>query len=66
VFKVIVSPRAWDDFFEIFDYISRDNRNAAARFCDALLQHVDLLGTFPHIGFEIIHFWHTARVNPVI
>jgi plasmid stabilization system protein ParE len=50
VFKVIVSPRAWDDFFEIFDYISRDNRDAAERFCDALLNHVDLLGTFPHIG----------------
>jgi len=95
VFKVIVSPRAWDDFFEIFDYISRDNRDAAARFCDALLNHVDLLGTFPHIGVvsaqrpavrsvlhtpvriyyriddsrecvEIIHFWHTARRNPVI
>ena len=95
MYKVIVSPRAWDDFFEIFDYISRDNRDAAARFCDALLNHVDLLGTFPHIGVvsgqrpnvrsvlhtpvriyyriddsrecvEIIHFWHTARRNPVI
>ena len=89
MFKVIVSPRAWDDFFEIFDYISRDNRDAAARFCDALLNHVDLLGTFPHLGVvsgqrpnvrsvlhyriddfrecvEIIHFWHTARGNPVI
>jgi plasmid stabilization system protein ParE len=50
VFKVIVSQRAWDDFFEIFDYISRDNRDAAERFCDALLNHVDPLGTFPHIG----------------
>ena len=50
MFKVIVSPRAWEDFFEIFDYIARDNRDAAERFCDALLSHVDLLGTFPHIG----------------
>ena len=50
MFKVIVSPRAWDDFFEIFEYISRDKRDSAARFCDALLNHVDLLGTFPHIG----------------
>ena len=50
MFNVIVSPRAWDDFLEIFDYISRDNRDAAAQFCDALLNHVDLLGTFPHIG----------------
>ena len=50
MFKVIVSPRAWEDFFEIFDYIARDNRDAAERFCDALLNHADLLGTFPHIG----------------
>ena len=50
MFKVIVSPRVWDDFLEIFDYISRDNRDAVARFCDALLNPVDLLGTFPHIG----------------
>jgi hypothetical protein len=25
-------------------------RLGRARFCDALLNHVDLLGTFPHIG----------------
>jgi plasmid stabilization system protein ParE len=50
VFKVIVSPLAWDDFFEIFEYIARDNRDAAARFCGALLAHADLLATFPHLG----------------
>jgi len=50
VFKVVVSPRAWEDFFEIFEYIARDDRNAAARFCDGLLNHIELLGTFPHIG----------------
>jgi plasmid stabilization system protein ParE len=37
-------------FFDIFEYISRDNRDAAERFCNALLNHVDILGTFPHIG----------------
>jgi plasmid stabilization system protein ParE len=88
-------PARLGRFFEIFDYISHYNRDVAARFCDTLLNHVDLLGTFPHIGIvsvqrrnvrsvlhtpvriyyrlddsrecvEIIHFWHTARRNPVI
>ena len=50
MFKVIVSPRAWDDFFQIFEYIAAENRDGAARFCDALLDHIELLATFPHIG----------------
>jgi plasmid stabilization system protein ParE len=50
VFKIIVSPLAWDDIFEIFEYIARDNRDAAGRFCDALPDHADLLATFPHLG----------------
>jgi plasmid stabilization system protein ParE len=50
MFKVIVSPQAWEDFVEIFEYIAQDNREAARRFCDALLDHVDLLATFPHLG----------------
>jgi plasmid stabilization system protein ParE len=50
VFKVIVSPRAWQDFFEIFDYIHQDNPEAAAGFCNTLLDHVELLATFPRLG----------------
>jgi plasmid stabilization system protein ParE len=50
VFKVIVSPRAWDDFFQIHDYIAAEDQAAAARFCEGLLNHIELLGTFPHIG----------------
>lgn len=59
MYKVIVSPGAWDDFFEIFEYIAADSRDAAAKFCDALLNHVDLLAEFPHIGIP------SARVRGV-
>ena len=52
MYKIIVSPQAWEDFFEIFEYIAQDKREAARRFCDALPDHVDLLSTFPHLGSE--------------
>lgn len=50
MFRVIVSPQAWEDFFQIYEYIAAEDRDAAARFCDALLNHIELLATFPHIG----------------
>lgn len=50
MFKVVVSPQAWDEFFQIYEYIGAEDRDAAARFCDALLNHIDILATFPHLG----------------
>jgi plasmid stabilization system protein ParE len=50
VFQVVVSPRAWNDFFAIFDYIEKDSPAAASSFGAALLNHIELLATFPHIG----------------
>ena len=50
MYKVIVAPRAWEDFFEIFEFISLDKPDAAAGFCDSLLSHVEILATFPHLG----------------
>jgi plasmid stabilization system protein ParE len=47
VFKVIVSPKAWQDFFEIFDFIAVADPEAAERFSNSLLAHIDLLTTFP-------------------
>jgi len=56
VFKVIVSPRAWRDFFAIFDHIHQDSPDAASRFCHALLEHTELLAAFPHIGTSVAEF----------
>ena len=54
MFKVIVSPRAWRDFFEIFDYIRQDSPEAAERFCNVLLEHAESLASFPHIGAPVL------------
>jgi plasmid stabilization system protein ParE len=50
VFRLVIAPRARRDLIEIFDYISNDNPQAAERFCNALVNHTELLSSFPHIG----------------
>ena len=50
MFKVIVSPQAWDEFFEIFDFIAVSDGGVAASFCDGILDHIDLLSRFPQMG----------------
>lgn len=54
MFKIVVSPRAWSDFFSIFDYIEQDNPTAASSFGAALLNEIELLAVFPHIG-ALVH-----------
>jgi plasmid stabilization system protein ParE len=46
VFKVVVSRRAWSDFFAIFDYIDRDNPAAASGFGAALLNQIECWQSF--------------------
>ena len=60
-FKVIVSPQAWDEFFQIYEYIGAESRDAAARFCDALLNHIELPATFPHSG--VARTWWSGSPN---
>ena len=55
MFKVVVSPQAWNDFFAIFDYIDADNPTAAGGFGAALLNQIELLAAFPHIGAPVHH-----------
>jgi plasmid stabilization system protein ParE len=54
VFKVVVTPHVWNDFFAIFDYIDKDNPTAANGFGAALLNQIELLAIFPHIG-ALVH-----------
>lgn len=53
MFRVIVSPRAWRDFFEIVDFIREDNPSAAECFGKILLDQLDVLASFPHIGTPV-------------
>ena len=52
-FKIVYTEDALADLEAILDYIRADSPAAAARFGNALLNHVDLLAPFPHIGSPV-------------
>ena len=49
-FKIIYTEKALADLEAILDYILVGNPTAASRFGNDLLNHVDLLAEFSHIG----------------
>ena len=49
-YRVLYTQKALNDLAEIVGYIAEDNADAAARFSNALVDHVALLSRFPHIG----------------
>ena len=49
-YRVFFTKRALADLDNIARYSSEDDPEAAARFGNALLDHVDLLGRFPRMG----------------
>ncbi len=51
-FRILYTEDALADLETILDSIRADNP-AAARFGNALLNHVDLLAAFPHIGSPV-------------
>lgn len=52
-FKIIITEQALSDLGEILDYIGSDDPQAAVRFGKALLNHVEILAPFPHLGTVI-------------
>lgn len=49
-YRVLFSQRALNDVSVIVGHLARDDDEAASRFGETLLDHVDLLGRFPRIG----------------
>lgn len=49
-YKILYNENALADLEAILDYIRADNPVAAERFGTALLDHVELLQRFPHMG----------------
>ena len=49
-YRLLFTQRALDDLSEIVGHIAQDDGEAASRFGEALLDHVDLLGRFPRMG----------------
>lgn len=52
-YRLLFSQRALSDLAEIVGHIAEDDHEAASRFGEALLDHVDLLGRFPRMGNTI-------------
>lgn len=52
-FKILFTEDALIDLEIVLDYIRADDPEAAARFGNALLNHIELLATFPHIGAPV-------------
>jgi len=52
-YRLLFTQRALSDLSGIVGRIAQDDGEAATRFGQALLDHVDLLGRFPHMGNTI-------------
>ena len=52
-YKILFTEDALRDLEDILDYIRADNEAAAESFGSALLDHVELLQDFPHIGTAV-------------
>ncbi len=52
-YKVLFSEDALADLEDILDYIRRDSETAAENFGAAILDHIELLREFPHIGTPV-------------
>lgn len=52
-YRLLFTQRALNDLAEIIGHIAEDDGEAAMRFGNALLDHVDLLGRFPRMGGAI-------------
>ena len=49
-YRLLYTQRALSDLAEIIGHIAEDDDEAASRFGNALLDHVDLLTRFPRMG----------------
>ena len=94
-YRILYTSEALEELETILEFIRADNPSAAQRFGTGLLNHVDLLASFPRLGapvpgrpdvfevlhnpirvyyrivaereqIDILHFWHAARIRPLI
>lgn len=52
-FRILYTEESVADLEAILDYIRADNLEAARRFGSALINHVGLLASFPHVGAPV-------------
>ena len=70
-FQIRITEAALADFEEILEYSFANFPATAERFGNSILDHLDLLQTFPYYRvheaaglIEVLHFWHSARRPP--
>jgi plasmid stabilization system protein ParE len=52
-YRLLFTQRALNDLAEIIGHLAEDDDEAASRFGNSLLDHVDLLTRFPRMGSTI-------------
>jgi plasmid stabilization system protein ParE len=52
-FRVLFTQKALNDLAEIIGHIADDDADAASRFGNSLLDHIDLLSRFPRMGTAV-------------
>ena len=49
-YRLLITQRALNDLAEIIGHIAEDDAEAASRFGNSLLDHIELLVRFPRMG----------------
>lgn len=49
-YRLLFTQRALADLAELISHIAEDDEDAASRFGDSLLDHIELLKRFPRMG----------------
>ena len=62
-YQILFTQKALTDLAELIGHIADDDADAASRFGNALLNHVDLLSRFPRMGSAIRH---RSRVRKLV
>lgn len=52
-YRVFYTQRSLSDLADIISHIAEDDAEAASRFGDSLLDHIELLARFPRMGSSI-------------
>jgi toxin ParE1/3/4 len=52
-YRLLYTQKALSDLAEIIGYIAEDDAEAASRFGNSLIDHVELLARFPRMGGTI-------------
>jgi len=52
-YSLFYTQRSLDDLAEIIGHIALDDAEAASRFGESLLDHIEMLARFPHMGGSI-------------